>query len=73
METEGLVVDRLIRIREVLHISGLSRSALYARIKNREFPAQVKLSARSSAWVRSEVVAWAAARAKLRNTDVKLG
>lgn len=67
METEGLHVDRLIRIREVLHISGLSRSALYARIKDRQFPAQVKLSARSPAWVHSEVLAWAEARAKTRD------
>jgi predicted DNA-binding transcriptional regulator AlpA len=48
-------------------------SALYARVKNREFPAQVKLSARSSAWPHSEVLARAAARAKMREPGAASG
>jgi prophage regulatory protein len=50
---------RLIKLPEVLQICGLSKSALYQKIKDGEFPAQVKLSQRSSAWVQSEVIAWA--------------
>jgi prophage regulatory protein len=67
METEQPPDDRLIKIREVLRICGLSRSALYASIKKSEFPAQVKLSQRSSAWVHNEVVAWVRARTALRD------
>jgi prophage regulatory protein len=68
METEETSVDRLIKIQEVLRISGLSRSALYASIKKLEFPAQVKQSKRSAAWVHNEVAAWVRTRAKLRDT-----
>jgi prophage regulatory protein len=68
METAETSVDRLIKIQEVLRLSGLSRSALYASIKKREFPAQVKQSTRSAAWVHNEVVAWVQERANLRNT-----
>lgn len=63
METELAVVERLIRIDEVLHICGLSRSSLYANIQSGNFPAQVKLSKKASAWLYSEVLAWIAARA----------
>lgn len=62
--------DRLIRLPEVLDICGLSRSALYQKIKDGNFPAQVKLSARSSAWVQSEVIAWKDACIPKRNREV---
>ncbi|MFL6631366.1 MAG: helix-turn-helix transcriptional regulator [Massilia sp.] len=63
------VVDRLIRIHEVVHICGLSRSSIYASIQKGEFPCQVKLSRKASAWVYSEVMAWAAARAASRSVE----
>ncbi|WP_312549880.1 AlpA family phage regulatory protein [Massilia sp.] len=49
---------RIIRIRDVIALTGLSRSAIYAAVKAGTFPRQVKLSARSSGWVRGEVVGW---------------
>lgn len=69
MDPETPPADRLIKIREVLHLCGLSRSSLYAHIKKRNFPAPVKLSTHSSAWVNNEVVEWIQARAKLRDTS----
>jgi prophage regulatory protein len=66
METQASIPDRLIRIDEVLHICGLSRSSLYASIQKGEFPVQVKLSKKSSAWLYSEVQAWVNARAATR-------
>jgi prophage regulatory protein len=56
MENHLSPSDRLIRIDEVLHTSGMSRSALYASIQKGAFPAQVKLSKKLSAWVYSEVL-----------------
>jgi prophage regulatory protein len=50
----------------VMHICGLSRSALYASIQKKEFPSQVKLSKQSSAWLQSEVLAWIATRVSMR-------
>lgn len=49
---------RIIRIRDVIALTGLSRSAIYAAVKAGTFPRQVKLSVRSAGWVRSEIVAW---------------
>jgi predicted DNA-binding transcriptional regulator AlpA len=57
---------RLIRVREVLRICGLSRASLYRFIKAREFPAPVKLSTRSVAWLEDEIAEWVASRIKLR-------
>jgi prophage regulatory protein len=50
--------DRIIRITEVIAMTGLSRSGIYAAIKEGTFPAQLKLSVRSSGWLESEVIAW---------------
>lgn len=66
MDSRLAASDRLIKIDEVLHICGLSRSALYASIQKGEFPGQVKLSKKSSAWVQSEVLDWMNARVNMR-------
>lgn len=39
--------SRLLRIREVLQLCGMSRTTLYREIKLHNFPAPIKLSARS--------------------------
>ncbi len=51
-----------LRLPEVKAITGLSKSSLYALIKEKSFPAPVRLAARAVAWVRSEVREWAAER-----------
>ena len=49
---------RLIRLREVMTKTGLSRSYVYALAQKGQFPKPVKLSERSSAWIESEVQSW---------------
>jgi prophage regulatory protein len=49
---------RLIRLREVQAICGKSRISSYEAIKNRAFPQPVQFGARSTAWVKSEVLQW---------------
>ena len=51
-----------IRLPEVLVICGLSRSTVYAYVQRGEFPAPVRLTTRTSGWVRGEVMAWARGR-----------
>lgn len=53
---------RLLRIREVLRLCGLSRATLYREIKLHTFPAPVKLSARSVGWLQEDVAQWLEAR-----------
>lgn len=55
---------RLARLPEVLRLTGLSRSSLFALVQARKFPSQIKLSERSSAWVCSEVEQWIIDRIK---------
>lgn len=40
--------DRIIRVTEIMALTGLSRSSIYAAIKAGTFPAQLKLSVHSS-------------------------
>lgn len=49
---------RHIRMRELVKLVGLSRSSIYEKMKSDDFPQQVKLSVRSSAWIMSEVEDW---------------
>lgn len=53
---------QLLRLPEVVSRTGLGRSTVWALIARGQFPKQVKLSARSSAWVAAEVDQWAANR-----------
>lgn len=51
---------RLLRLREVMAKTGLSRSAIYAAVKAGRFPAPLAImpGGRASAWVESEVDAF---------------
>ncbi|MGC2620826.1 MAG: AlpA family transcriptional regulator [Acidobacteriaceae bacterium] len=51
-----------LRLPEVKAITGLSKTSLYALIRERSFPAPVRLGPRAVAWVRSEVRQWAVER-----------
>jgi len=46
---------KLIRLNEVLGMTGFSKTSLYEAINSGDFPKNVKISERSSAWVLSEV------------------
>lgn len=49
---------RLIRIKEVVTATGLSRSRIYQYINEDRFPSSVSLGGRSVAWVESEIDKW---------------
>ncbi len=53
---------RILRLREVMARTGLSRSTVYELIGKRLFPHPVSLSARAVGWIESEVETWIAAR-----------
>lgn len=53
--------DRLLRRQEVEHLTGLSRSSIYERIRSDpDWPKPVRLGANSVAWLESEIHAWIA-------------
>jgi len=53
-----------IRLPEVKAVTGLSKTSLYALIKEKSFPAPVRLGPRAVAWVKSEIRQWAVERVR---------
>jgi len=62
-------VESLIRLREVKERVGLSRSAIYARIKIGTFPSPVPIGPRSIGFIASEIEQWIQARITDRRKD----
>ena len=56
------MIDRLMRLEEVLGYTGLSRSELYRQIQDGTFPRPVKVGKRAVRWRESEVEEWIAER-----------
>jgi prophage regulatory protein len=54
--------DRILRKPELKARFGIPNSTLYDAIRDKKFPAPVKLSARSVGWLESEVEAWLTSR-----------
>lgn len=52
------VPDRLIRLKEVCEITGLSKSMIYKLLRQGKFPVQYKPGGFSSRWDEVEVRAW---------------
>lgn len=48
----------ILRLSDVLKVTGLKRSSLYSAIQRDEFPKQISLGARSVGWISTEVDAW---------------
>lgn len=49
---------RFLRLPDVVHQSGLSRSQIYRLIGSNQFPKPVKLGQAASAWVETELNQW---------------
>jgi prophage regulatory protein len=52
--------DRLMRLKEVLDLTGLRRATLYRKIRTGNFPRQVRISERCAAWRESAIRSWLA-------------
>lgn len=52
----------LVRLNEVKARTGLSRSTLYAYVRDGRFPAPIAISKRCVAWVEGEIDGWIADR-----------
>ena len=55
-------MDGMLRRKEVLRVTGLSRSTLYAMISAGEFPTAVRLGRRAVGWREKDVAAWLESR-----------
>jgi len=52
----------ILRMPNVKSRTGLSRSTIYAMIKDNRFPKYISLGARSVGWLESEIEAWIESR-----------
>lgn len=59
----------ILRISKAKERTGLSRTTLYALIKEGKFPAPIPLGARAVGWLESEVDAWIESRVKARSQN----
>lgn len=57
-EETSTTPDRILRKSEVLARTGLSRTSMYRLAQEGKFPRPLKLGARASGWLESEVSAW---------------
>lgn len=58
---------KLLRLPEVMALTGIRSTAIYDAIQKGQFPAPVKLG-RASAWVEHEVHGWITARMEERDS-----
>ena len=57
----------LIRLRDVMHKTGMKRAWIYKLMKRNQFPQSIKLGIRSVAWVESEIDEWISEKINQRN------
>lgn len=50
--------DRILRIKAVLALTGLSRSTLYRKVEQGRFPKQINIAERCVGWRQSAVREW---------------
>ncbi|MCG9753060.1 AlpA family transcriptional regulator [Vibrio brasiliensis] len=62
---------RFLRLQEVKEKTGLSKSAIYSKIKKREFPASVPIGSRTVAWLEADVEQWLEWRVQVRDRTEK--
>ncbi|MBA4500877.1 AlpA family transcriptional regulator [Marinobacterium marinum] len=58
---------RIIKLAEVIRVTGLSRSSIYRKINEKSFPSPVSLGHKSVGWVEDEVQQWILERIALRD------
>ena len=51
-------MDRLLRISEVIPIVGISKSVIYQRLKDSDFPKPVNVGPRAVRWRQSDIETW---------------
>lgn len=63
---------KILRLKQVLEITGLSRSTLYLYIQHQQFPSQIQLGPKRVGWVEDEVVGWIKNRIRFRDANIGL-
>lgn len=62
MQTSKNLNARILRLPEVKHLTGKSRSTIYANMRSGVFPLPLHTGVRSVGWLESEIQNWIASR-----------
>lgn len=54
--------ERILRLRDVIAYTGLSRSTIYKYVAKNEFPKPRRLGVRAKGWMKSEIHNWILSR-----------
>ncbi len=65
------MLRRILRLPQVVDATGETRSTIYKRILEGEFPKPVKLGAKSVGWVEDEIAAYNDARIAMRDAEAR--
>jgi len=65
------MLRRILRLPQVVDATGETRSTIYKRIAEGEFPRPVKLGAKSVGWVEDEIAAYNEKRITMRDAEVR--
>ena len=55
-------MSKILKLQDVMEVTALSRSSIYAFIKTKNFPKPISLGLRAVGWLESDVQAWIATR-----------
>ena len=55
-----MMIKKIYRLPEVIALTGLSRSSIYARVSSNEFPKPIKIGRRAVGWSEQSLIAWQA-------------
>ena len=58
MRSGNRAQPRFLRLAEVLEMTGMGKTFIYARMKDGTFPKQIQLGSRSVVWNEQEVIKW---------------
>lgn len=60
-------MSKILKLPDVMGITGLSRSSIYSFVRQGSFPSPVPLGSRAVGWIAAEIEHWLNERAQLRN------
>jgi prophage regulatory protein len=63
---------KYLRMKQVIERIGLSKSTIWNMIREGSFPAQVRLTPRTSAWIEEEIDQWCKERVLFSSTSISL-
>ena len=64
-------MEKILRLEQVMQVTGLKCSTIYLYSKQGKFPRQVKLGPKAVGWVASEVQDWIEARKQASRRGTK--